>query len=145
MKKIVLIVTFGLFAILGASDIDKYLSYSNQLLNYQFELKDFNKITAPFELEVKVVNGKKVKTVKTLIKTIKVDLLSIFDNRAYVLIKEYLGDQLVKKYRKWIKVSEKIGSCKVSKVTFDKLILKCKDRVLTKTLYKKIPNIKEKQ
>ena len=145
MKKIVMILISALFSVVTASEIDKYLNYSNQLLNYQFELKGFNTITAPFEPELKIVNGKRVKSVKTLIKTIKVDLLSIFDKRAYVLIKEYLGDQLVKRYRKWIKTGDKIGSCKVSVITFDKIVLKCKDKKLVKTLYKKIPNIKEKQ
>ncbi len=145
MKKTVILLVSAIFSLLIASEIDKYLNYSNQLLNYQFELKGFNTITAPFEPEVKIVNGKQVKNVKTLVKTIKVDLLSVFEKRAYVLIKEYLGDQLVKKYKKWIKVGDKIGSCKVTAVAFDKIVLKCKNKKLIKTLYKKIPNIKEKQ
>ena len=145
MKKIVIVLISAFFSIVVANEIDKYLNYSNQLLNYQFELKDFNKITSPFEPDVNIINGKRVKSAKTLIKSIKVDLLSIFDKRAYVLIKEYLGDQLVKRYRKWIKTGDKIGNCKVSVITFDKMILECNNKKLVKSLYKKIPNIKEQQ
>ncbi len=144
MKKIILIlIIFN--ALLFAKDIDKYLNYSNQLLNYQFQLKGFNSIKPPFEPEVNIINGKKVTNLKKLIKTIKVNLLSIFDKKAYVLIKIYLGNQFIKSYRKWVSVDDKIGDCKVSSIYFEKLILKCKNKTLIKSLNKKIPQIKEIQ
>ncbi len=144
MKRVVIAILIICSTIL-ALDVDKYLNYTNQLINYQFELKGFDKIKEPFEPTINIINGKKIKNIKTLIKTIKVELLSIFDNRAYVNIKEYLGEQLIKNYRKWVKPGDKIGNCVVSSITFDKMILKCKDKTLVKTLYKKIPNIKEIQ
>ncbi len=146
MKKVILIVLLFI-GISYSKDIDQYLNYANQLLNYQFNLNGFNKIKAPFEPEIKIIkiNGKKMKNSKILIKTYKVNLLAIFNDKAYVLIKVYIGDQLVEKYKKWIKVGDIIGNCKVYSISFPKIILKCKKRLLIKTLYKKIPGIKEIQ
>jgi len=143
MKRIVALL-FLINLVFGLN-VDKYLNYSNQFFNYQFELKGFNKIKEPFEPNFNIINGKKIKNVKTLIRTIKIDLLSIFDKRAYLKIREYLGEQLTKVYRKWVKKGDTIGNCKVSTITIDKVIFKCKNKELIKTLYKKIPNIKEQQ
>ncbi len=142
MKKIIFLF-FMLIGIIFAKDIDRYLNYTNQLLNYQFNLNGFNNIKAPFEPEIHIINGKRIKNAKILLKTINVNLLAVFNNKAYVLIKEYLGDQLIKKYRKWIKIGDKIGDCKVSSIYFQKIVLKCNNKILVKTLYKKIPGIKE--
>jgi len=142
MKKII-----GLLFVINLMfglNMDKYLNYSNSLFNYQFQLKEFDKIKEPFEPTINVViNNKKIQNVKTLIRAIKIDLLSIFNNKAYINIKEYLGDQLIKNYKKWVKKGDKIGNCKVSVITFEKVVFKCKNKILIKTLYIQIPQIKE--
>lgn len=142
MKKIILIlmVIINLFA---SSITDKYLNYTNKLVYYGFDLDKFDKIHAPFETIMKIKLNKDIKNSKTLMKSIKIELLSIFNNQAYFLIKEYLGDQLIKKYKKWFKVNNKIGDCKISKITLGKVILKCPNKLLIKTLNKQILHIKE--
>ncbi len=145
MKKLIfimVIISVGLFA---SNITDKYLNYTNKLVYYGFNLDEFDQIHAPFEPIIKITEGKKAKNTKTLIKSIKISLLSVFNNQAYFLIKEYLGDQLIKKYKKWVVINSKIGECRVSKITLSKVLLKCKNKTLIKTLNKKIPGIKEKQ
>lgn len=143
MKRVISIL-FIMFISIYAKDINKYLNFTNQLINYHITLNNFNKIKSPFELNTpKIINGKKVKNIKGFAKIVRVKLLSTFDKRAYVLIKVYVGDQLIKQYRKWVKIGDKIENCKVSSVYFQKLILKCNNKTLIKTLYKKIPGIKE--
>ena len=145
MKKMILLL-FLIIGIVNANSVSKrYLNYANKLVNYEFDLNNFESIHAPFEPITKIVNGKKTTASKTLVKTIRTKLLSVFDNKAYFLINVYLGDQLIKSYDKWATVGSKIGNCKIKKITMDTAVLKCKDKVLVKTLNKKIPGIKEKQ
>jgi len=145
MKK--LIIVFGIIVSFLYSDsvTQKYLEYTNKIVNYNFDLKHFEDIHPPFEPVVKIVNGKEVKNNKVLVKTIKIHLLSIFNNQAHFLINVYLGDQLIKSYTKWVKVGSRISKCIIRKITLDKVILKCKNKILIKTLNKKIPGIKEQQ
>jgi len=143
MKKVVTIIF--LMNLLFGAGINKYLNYSNYIFNYHFKLKNFNKIKEPFEsMQLQTINGK-VNPNSKLNKIIKVKLLSIFNKKAYVYIQEYLGDKLINSYKKWINKGDKIGECKVSLITFEKVILKCKNKTLVKTLYTKIPKIKEQQ
>ncbi len=139
MKKIVIVLTAAL--ILFAQD-DKYLMYVNKLVNYHFELRSITDKQIPFEIKVEH-NKTNVAVEKILVRRIKVELLSIFNNMAHVKIKEYLGDQLIKQESKWVKKGDKIYDCKIVKITLTKVVLKCKDRVLIKTLNKKIPGFKE--
>jgi len=145
MKKFVLI--FVSLSLVIASKTKVYLNYANDLVNYNFELKGFNKIKEPFEQNntVAIINGKEVKSNQILTKSIKKTPLLIFDNKAYIDIKEYLGGQLIKEYKKWVKKGDKIGKCKVFLVTFDKVIFSCRGKKEIKTLNKKTPQIKEMQ
>jgi len=136
MKKlIVLLVTVFIYA-----QNDIYLEYVNKLVNYNFVLKNVEDKNSPFEIK----NKKTFPIYKSLEKRIKIDLLNIFDNSAYVKIIYYIGDQIIKTEKKWIKKGYKIGECKVVKITLDTLKLKCKNnRKIIKTLNKKIIKIKE--
>ncbi len=139
MKKIILIMGFFLFLL--AQD-DKYLTFVNKLVNYNFELRNVEDRTAPFE--IKIINKSKGQNIqKLLVKKVKIDLLSIFNNQAYVKVDEYLGDQLIKTQKKWIKVGDKIYNCKLAKITIDKAVFKCGKKALIKSLNKKIPGFKE--
>jgi len=143
MKKIVLILMI-IFNVIFAAQTDKYLDYTNKLIYYGFELKKFDKIKPPFEIEIKNNNAKIItKSGKIMLKSIKITPMLIFNNQAFVLIQEYLGGQLIKKYKRWIKVNSRIGMCKVTNIALSKVILKCKNKKLIKTLNKKIPGIKE--
>jgi len=142
MRKLValFIVVFAL-----AQINDQYLNYTNKLVNYQIKLKDVGKITPPFEIATNndvILKNKEKKVVR---KIIKVDLNSIFNSRAYITLKEYLGSQLVSVKRKWVKVGDKIDKCVVSSITTDTLIIKCSGRKIVKTLNKKIPFFKEQK
>ncbi len=119
---------------------DKYLVYVNKLINYHFDLKA-NNIKAPFE--IKMINKKVIRQISS--KKVDIDLLSIFNNEAYVNVKIFLGNQLIKHYKKWVKVGDEIYGCKIIKITNVKVILKCKDKIRIETLNRKIPQIKEKR
>ena len=141
MKKLFLL---SLFLVLFAKN-DEYLNYTNELIHYKFELKNFNKIKAPMEENVVLANVQKLSSNSLLEKKIDIKLISVLNKSAYLLIKEYLGSKLLKSYKKWVKpgvVFEKYY--KVEKVTLNKVILKYKNRLIIKTLDKKIPGIKEK-
>jgi hypothetical protein len=139
MKK--LIIFLGI-VFLFAQD-DKYLMYVNKLVNYHFDLKNITDKEAPFEIKIKKTSSSNVTIEKVLVKRIKIDLLSIFNNSAHIKIEEYLGDQLIKSETKWVKEGDKIYECRVAKITLTKVVLKCKNKVLVKTLNKKIPGFKE--
>ncbi len=142
MKKIILIIIITINVFAGGIT-DKYLNYTNKLVYYGFNLDKFDQIHAPFERVIRIKTNKNIKNSKILVKSIKITLLSIFNDQAYFLIKEYLGDQLIKEYRRWIKLNNKIGDCKIYKITLSKVILKCPNKMLIKTLNKKILRIKE--
>jgi len=141
MKKLIVIL-IGIFAF--AQINDQYLNYTNKLVNYQIKLKNVEKISPPFELVPNqfVLKNKEKKVIR---KVIKVELISIFNNKAYVVLKEYLGSQLVSVKRRWVKIGDKIDKCKVANITTDTLIIRCKDRKIVKSLNKKIPFFKEQK
>ncbi len=140
MKKLVLLTAA---VILFAQVNDQYLNYTNKLVNYQIKLNGIEKITPPFEVESNNVVFKNNKTKKIVRKIIKVDLVSILDKKAYIVLKEYLGSQLISVKKRWVKVGDKIDKCVVSGITLDKIIIRCKDRKIVKNLNKKIPFFKE--
>jgi hypothetical protein len=122
---------------------DKYLTYVNKLINYHFELKNLP-IKAPFEIgEVKNYHKTLANNNVVLSKRVKIELLSVFDNQARVLVEVFLGDQLIKSYKKWVKVGDKLYDCRVNKITLTQMVLKCKNKTLVKTVNQKIPFIKE--
>ena len=137
MKK--LIIFLVIVFIYAQNDI--YLDYVNKLVNYNFVLKNVEGKNAPFEIK----NKKTFLKYKKLEKKIKIDLLNIFNNSAYVKIIYYLGDQITRVQKKWIKKGYKIGSCKVTNITLDVLKLRCNNRIIIKTLNKKIIKIKEEK
>lgn len=137
-----LFIFFLFISSLFSNEMKKYLNMTNEILHYNFELKNFNKIKPPFEESFHIVKGKKN---KFLTKRMNFELISIFNNRAYVLINEYLGNQLINSYKKWIKIGDKIGSCKVTFIMFEKVIFKCNKKTIIKTLHTKIKGIKEIQ
>ena len=141
MKKLIfLLMVISCFAQVN----DQYLEYTNKLVNYQIKLQNVEKIIPPFELprnDVIIKNKEK----KVIRKIIKVELISIFNGRAYVTLKEYLGSQLVNVRKKWVKVGDKIDKCIVKSITIDSMIIKCQNRKIVKTLNKKIPFFKEQK
>jgi len=142
MKKIIVIVGIIVSFLYSDSITQEFLEYTNKIINYNFDLKHFEEINPPFEPVVRIVNGKEMKNKETLIKTIKIDILSIFNKQAYFLINVYLGDQLIKSYTKWIKEGSKISNCIVKKITLNSVFLQCKNKKLIKTLNKKIPGLR---
>jgi len=139
MKKILLLF-IGIF-LFAKSDI--YLDYVNKLVNYGFELKNLKTDKAPFEIKIDKNIKYKNSVERTLVKKIKIELLSIFNNQVYLKIDEYLGDQLIKTQKKWLKKSDRIYNCKIIKISLEKVILKCGKKILIKSLNKKIPGFKE--
>jgi len=109
MKKIILL-TVLIVLMFGADDVklkNIYLDYTNKIINYEFELKDINKIKTPFykpytpDLNMTKNISHNQASVK---KSIKLTLLSIFGNRAHIKIDTYLGEQLIKSEKKWIQL-----------------------------------------
>jgi len=140
MRRLLLILSIVL-SLRAETLTQTYLDYTNKLVNYNLMLENFDKVHSPFEKDYIIVK-KKVKA-KKLVKIININLLSIFNKKAYVLIQVYVGNQLIKSYKKWLKIGDKIDTCKLTKVTFTKIIFKCKDKKLVKTANKIKLNIKE--
>lgn len=136
MKKFaILIIT----AVLAMAQEDIYLQYVNKLVHYNFVLNKQTK-RAPFEIKNAQSRGG---SSYRLTKTVKIDLLSIFNDRAHIKIDEYLGDQLIKTKTLWVKKGSKVFDCKVDYVSIDKVVFECPHQKLVKTLNKKIPGFKE--
>ena len=133
-----LVIFFISIYIFAKSDI--YVDYVNKIINYNFNL-DIQKIHSPFFIP----NTKSKIKQKTLQKIIKIDLISIFNKKAYIKITTYLGNQVVKVKKRWVKVGDKIASCNIVNITFTSLILNCGNKKIIKSVDKKIINIKEKR
>ena len=145
MKKIIIFLVSGLFIALFAKIDDKYLQYARAIVHYHFELKDFNKIKPPFEERIFITNNKKNKFLRKKEKSIKIILISILNNKAYILVDKYLDNNLIKSYKKWVKKGDVIEkSYKVQKILLDKVIFKYKNKVIIKTFNKNLPGLKEK-
>jgi hypothetical protein len=127
-----------LFLIIGvlliASTTEKFLDYTNKLVTYNFELKNIDKIKSPFYKSQKLTFLKNKKINKNVKKIIHISLISIFNDMAYIKIDEFMGDELIKTYKKWVKKNDIIKKCKVENIYSDKLILKCGKKLLIKQL-----------
>jgi len=145
MKKTVFIVVL-LFSVLYGSDSqrDIYLEYTNKVINYEFNIKHLNDIKSPFYHRPNPVLDEKTnpKAVQAK-KRVMITLISIFENRAYVKIQEYLGEQLVSVKRKWITINDKIYDCMLVKLTDTDAVFKCKNKTLYKTINQKIPMLRD--
>jgi len=139
MKKIITILIF--FYIGYAKDNinkvqDQYLNYTNKIINYYFKL-DLDNIKSPFynSQSKKIVSH--IKSIENK-EIIKIDLISILNNQAYIKIEKYLGDKLITINKKWIKLNQKIYKCKLVKLTDIKAIFKCGNKILIKSINKKL-------
>ena len=141
MKRVI----FLFLTLLFANENEIYLNYAHKLIEYHFEIKNLNTIKAPFEIEKNLTNKIIVSKPKELKKVVEFELLSIFNNEAYILIKHYIGNILKKKRKIWVKKGDKINNCKVVSITFGNVVLKCKNKKIKLSLYKKIPGLKEKK
>jgi hypothetical protein len=139
MKKILFLI-IGVF--LFASVTEKYLDYTNKLVTYNFKLENIDKIKSPFYHPEKItfLNNKKFN--RNIKKIVHISLLSIFNNMAYIRVDEYMGDELIKTYKKWVKINDIIEKCKISNIYFDKIILKCGKKILVKHLHTKLLKIR---
>jgi len=142
MKRLLLLLSIVL-SLKAETLTQTYLDYTNKLVNYNLMLENFDKVHSPFEKDY-IIAKKKAKA-KKLVKIIHINLLSIFDKKAYLLIQVYVGNQLIKSYKKWFKIGDKVDKCKLTKVGYTKIIFNCKNKKLVKTLNIKKLNIKEKR
>ena len=135
MKKIILLlVVIFLYAV----SKEEFLDYTNKLVTYNFELKNIEKINSPF-YRLKKYNFFKNKAIK---KIVRISLISVFNNNALIKVDEYMGEELVKKYKKWIKMGDKIENCYVKKIYVNKITLKCGKKLLTKNINTKFLNVR---
>ena len=142
MKKLLFLIGVLVCTLFGSNN--KYLNYTSELVHYHFELKQFNKIKPPFEKKIIINGAQKIKVFSGLEKRINIKLISVFNKSAYVLINKYLGNKLIKSYKKWVKKGDVFEKYyKVKKIILDKIILEYKSKIITKTINKKIPGIKE--
>ena len=127
---------------------DIYIDYANKVINYEFNIKNINKLKSPFYERPKskslseYAGDKKNIRIK---KRVKIILLSIFENKAYIKIEKYLGEQLIRVEKRWISLNDKIYDCKLTKLTDIDAYFKCPNKTLYKTVNTKIPMLREKQ
>ncbi len=149
MKRVKIILLTGilgvaLFATDNKTQKDLYLEYTNKVINYSFKIDKLEDIKSPFyenSINKKVVNTKKVPVKKS----VKITLISIFMNKAFIRIDEYLGAQLVGSVKKWIGLNDKIYDCTLIKLTSTDAIFKCANsrKMLFKTINQKIPQLRD--
>ena len=142
MKKVLFLsISVFLFASQkGVNQKDVYIDYTNKIINYNFQLEGINDIKSPFYIPYKnIVETNGTKRHVEIKKSVKISLISIFGDKAYVQIDHYIGEQLVKSEKKWIKINDEIVKCKLIKLTETDAYFKCKDKTLHKSLNKKIP------
>ncbi|ACM92719.1 hypothetical protein NAMH_1264 [Nautilia profundicola AmH] len=146
MKKLVILI--GLLTLMfgeATTQKDIYLEYTNKVINYEFNIKNLSKVKSPFYEPPKFFPGTPNAKNVQIKKRVKITLLSIFENKAYIKVEEYLGEQLVSVTKKWISLNDKIYDCKLSKLTDTDAVFKCSDKTLYKTINKKIPMLRDKQ
>jgi len=146
MKKIIIFLTIIITVVLANNpQKDKYLEYTNKVINYEFIIKDLDKIESPFYENKKIIFKNITKNERSVKKRVKITLLSIFDNKAYVKIEEFLGEQLIKVNKKWLSKNSKIYDCKLVKLNTTDVVFKCKNKILKKSLNKKIFGLRDKK
>ena len=141
MKKLIFIF---LAVLLFAADKNEYLEMTNKLMNYHLKLDGVVTIKSPFEYKQPAAQDTQAPVQQyTARKIIKIEVVSIFDRKAYILIEKYLGTQLVSKTKKWVKPGDKIEECKILNVTDSKVTIRCKGKTLVKSVNIKNPFSKE--
>jgi len=144
MKRVVSILLLGILAF-GAEEKsvkDLYLEYANKVISYSFKIDGLEDIKSPFYQPPSAKKVTKIKKVPVK-KSVRITLLSIFMNKAYIRIDEYLGAQLVGSVKKWIGLNDKIYDCKLIKLTATDAVFKCSKRMLFKTINQKIPRLRD--
>jgi len=142
MKKVIMLF---LGIILYASSNEEFLDYTNKLVTYNFELKHIDKMKSPFYKPKKFIFFKNKMINKNIKKIVHITLFSIFNNSALIKIEEYMGDEIVKRYKKWVKTGDKIENCYIKTIYFNKMILKCGRKILVKKINEKSLNIRIEQ
>ncbi|WP_024790024.1 hypothetical protein [Lebetimonas sp. JH292] len=137
MKKILLLT----IAVLAFASKQEYLEYTNKLVTYNFKLNNIDKIKSPFFKPKKLLfmNKKINKNVK---KIVHITLLSLLNNSAFIKIEEFMGDEKIKEYKKWVKKNSKVENCNVENICSDKIILNCNNKKLVKRLNEKTLKIR---
>ncbi len=128
MKKSMFLIVFTNLAFAE----ENYARYIDKIINYHYEIRNLNNIRTPFYEPIKC------DFVKNRITKIKISLLSIFENKAYVKIERYYAQKLISATKKWINVKEKINNCELLKLNNTDAIFKCNDKILYKTTNKEI-------
>jgi len=138
-------VILGIAALLFAKDApsqrDIYMNYTDKIMSYGFEIPNLDKIKNPFVVHVAKKRKNRVQKIKR--KYIKFSLISIFDNKVYVKIEKYLGEQLIDVKKKWIKPGDKVGECRLVKVTTTNAFFNCKGKTVKKTVNTKINMLRD--
>jgi len=114
---------------------NQYLNYTNKIINYYFKL-DLDNIKSPFYNPQSKTIVSHIKNIENK-EIIKIDLISILNNKAYIKVEKYLGDKLLTTNKKWLKLNQKIYNCKLIKLTDIKAIFKCGNKTLIKSINKK--------
>jgi len=145
MKKLILL--FGIISLVvikANTQKDIYLEYTNKIINYEFNLNNLNEVKSPFyEKRKNFPNSHNAKNIQ-IKERVKITLLSIFGNKAYIKVEKYLGEQLVSVIKKWINVNDKVYDCRLFKLTDTDAVFKCSDKTLYKTINQKIPMLRDK-
>ena len=139
MKKVIVLI-FSFYVLYGINNDNKsqnlYLNYTNKIINYYFKL-DLDKIKSPFYRQISQRVTSNIKNIKNK-EIIRISLISILNNQAYIKVEKYLGDKLIKTNKKWLKLKQTIYNCKLIKLTNIKAIFRCENKILIKSLNKKI-------
>jgi len=139
MKNLIIIL-ISIFCVIYAKEDNNiqnlYLNYTNKIINYYFKL-DLDKVKSPFYDRISQIVNPNVKNIENK-EIIKIDLISILNNKVYINVRKYLGDKLIEKNKKWLRLNQKIYNCKLTELTNIKAIFKCGNKILIKSINKKL-------
>jgi len=138
MKRFIILIF--IFILYAKDDMNKvqnlYLNYTNKIINYYFDL-NLDKIKSPFYRPISQSITSNIKNMKNK-EIVKINLIAILNNQAYIKIEKYVGDKLITTNKRWLKLNQKIYNCKLVKLTNIKAIFKCGNKNLVKSVNKKL-------
>jgi hypothetical protein len=135
MKKTFLSIGIGVAMVWGQVNekmVEEIKEKVDQILHYNFKLDHFNEMRTPFYVPPKKVDVKVKKEARI---RYAFELLSVLDKTARIKVMKYKESELINVTRKWYKVGDKVGPCKLSKVQLTEITLKCGDKIVKKRLF----------
>jgi hypothetical protein len=134
IKKTVLLLSVFLSLYANKNNCEEiYKAKTKKILSYSINMPN-TAVFPPFYNYYFKQKQQKIKNVKVVKVSYKIIPLSILLNNAYVKIQKFKGDQLMKEEKRWIKINDKIGNCKVQNIKNTFILLNCGNHLIKESI-----------